>query len=212
MTSKPFTVQTYNAHDKGIPERTTFVHLTERPPVIHLDGLLKAGYEAFYPQRGTDAMLWETKRLTKHGTSIEQAWESGRDHGVPGTTPDGFVLSWWGELDGDEQVGFVGSHLVNNAFGPNLRGERALRLKLWWQGWRAMRAEAKRLRAMGYKVFKLGDLNRRPRYWPQVLERSIGVGYDRVIYPLSVKLMRSWRGDRAGSDHRPLIGQFRITR
>ena len=216
MTSKPFTVQTYNAHDKGIPERTTFVHLTERPPVIHLDGLLKAGYEAFYPQRGTDAMLWETKRLTKHGTSIEQAWESGRDHGVPGTTPDGFVLSWWGRLDdelGDgDEVAFVGSHLVNNAFGPNLRGERALRLRLWHQGWSAMRDKARHFRKAGYRTFRLGDLNRRPRYWLAIVSRSIGIGYDRVIHPLSVKLLRSWRGDREGSDHRPLIGQYRITR
>lgn len=210
MTRKPFTVQTYNAHDKGIPERTTFIHLTERPPLVYLDGLLKAGYEAFYPQRGTDAMLWQRERLVCHGKKVEQEWESGRDHGVPGTTPDGFVLSWWGELDGEHLVAFVGSHLVNNAFGPILRGERRLRLKLWWQGWRAMRAEAKRLRAMGYIVFKLGDLNRRPRWWPQIVSRSIGPGYDRIIYPLAVRLIRSWRGDRAGSDHKPLIGQFEI--
>jgi endonuclease/exonuclease/phosphatase (EEP) superfamily protein YafD len=63
---------------------------------------------------------------------------------------------------------------------------------------------------MGYVVFKLGDLNRRPRYWSRILERSIGVGYDRIVYPPAVVLLRSWRGAKSGSDHRPLIGEFRF--
>jgi endonuclease/exonuclease/phosphatase (EEP) superfamily protein YafD len=75
-----------------------------------------------------------------------------------------------------------------------------------------MRTKARHFRKSGYRTFRLGDLNRRPGYWPQIIKRSIGIGYDRIIHPLSVVLLRSWRGDREGSDHRPLIGQYRITR
>lgn len=216
--SRPFTVQTYNAHDRGIPERTTFIHITERPPREVLERFAaQYGYGLFYPKRGSDAMLWDESRLSPEGMICEQEWESGRDHGVPGTTPDGFVLSWWGrlddELDDGDEVAFVGSHLVNNAFGPILRGERWLRLRLWRQGWRAMKDKTRHFRRSGYRTFRLGDLNRRPRYWRQIVKRSIGIGYDRIIHPLAtVKLLRSWRGDREGSDHRPLIGQYRIYR
>ena len=209
MTSNAFTVQTFNSHDTAAPERTTFVHLTERPPRPVLERDL-GYYGIYYPPRGTDAFLWDRKRLTMEGAKIEQAWESGRAHGKPGTTPTGYVLSWWGVLDAGEKVAFVGSHLVNNAFGPPIRGERPLRLMLWWQGWRAMTAEARRLRKLGYRVFKLGDFNRKPRYWPNILERSIGVGYDRIIWPAAVELLSAWRGNRNGSDHRPLIGRFRF--
>jgi hypothetical protein len=215
--SKPFTVQTYNAHDKGTPERTTFIHITERPPRPVLEAFAaQYGYGLFYPKRGTDAMLWDESRLSPEGYVCEQEWESGRDHGVPGTTPDGFVLSWWGrlddELDDGDEVAFVGSHLVNNAFGPILRGERWLRLKLWWQGWNAIRVKARHFRKSGYRTFKLGDFNRRPAHWPQIVSRSIGIGYDRIIHPASAKLLKAWRGDREGSDHRPLIGQYRFVR
>jgi hypothetical protein len=210
---RPFTVETYNAHDRGSPASATFVHVSERPRLAVLKAALP-GHEWMFPARGSDTMGYDTARLKVHDCKIEQAWESGADHGQPGTTPDGFVLSWWGEfrdpVDPGERVAFVCAHLVNNAFGPNLRGERELRLRLWWQGWRAMTREARRLRGMGYVVFKLGDLNRRPRYWSRILERSIGVGYDRIVYPPAVVLLRSWRGAKSGSDHRPLIGEFRF--
>lgn len=205
---KPLTVETYNAGDVGVPSWAHFVHITERPSVFVLQGALP-NHRWFYPTRGTDALGYDSIRLEQHGAQIEQAWESGRDHGKPGTTPDGFVLSWWGvDRATGRKVAFVGSHLVNNAFGPPIRGERRLRRMLWKQGWKAMRREAKRLRALGYVVFKLGDLNRRPRYWPNILERSIGVGYDRIIYPPAVLFAGARRGPSRGSDHKPLIGEF----
>jgi hypothetical protein len=211
--SKPFTVRTFNAGDvaplDGV-RRSTFTHLNERPPRSLID--VGGGYELFYPDRGADALVWDATRLDEHGRRIIHAWDSGADHGHPGTTPDGFVLSWWGMLDDDDEVAFVCSHLVNNAFGPIKRGERALRLKLWWQGWAAMRAEKRRLTAAGYRVFKLGDFNRRPRWWPGIMRRSIGSGYDRIIWPPAAQLLGAWRGEPNGSDHLPLIGQFRITR
>lgn len=209
MRKRPLSVETYNAHDRGAPTFAHFVHVTERPSEFVLRGAL-SNHRWFYPDRGSDAMGYDSIRLERHGDKIEQAWKSGREHGKPGTTPRGFVLSWWGrDRISGELVAFVGGHLVNNAFGPPIRGERALRRRLWWQGWKAMRREAKRLQALGYTVFKLGDLNRRPRWWPNILTRSIGPGYDRIVYPTAVvELVGAHRGPANGSDHKPLIGEF----
>lgn len=205
---KPLSVETYNAFDRGAPSFAHLVHITERPSVFVLQGALP-NHHWFYPLRGTDAIGFDTIRLEEHGHRIEQAWKSGREHGKPGTTPRGYVLSWWGlDRAPGRKVAIVGAHLVNNAFGPPIRGERRLRRKLWRQGWRAMRREARRLRLLGYTVFKLGDLNRRPINWPNILERSIGVGYDRIIYPAAVLLVGASRGPSNGSDHKPLIGEF----
>ena len=210
---KPFRVGTYNAHDVGLPPNNLAVcYVTERPTVNVLKQFCaQHGLEFKAWFRGTDAFIWNPERFAEHGTNIIHAWRSGRFHGKPGTTPEGYVESLWGELDG-EKVAFVGSHLVNNAFGENLRGERELRLKLWYQGWRAIRAEVWRLRKLGYKVvFKLGDFNRRPGFWKDILKRSIGVGYDRVIHPGAlVDLLGQYRGEFNGSDHRPLIGVYRF--
>lgn len=206
---RSFTVETYNAHDRGAPAPANLVHITERPSLAVLRGALP-NHTWFYPARGSDAIGVDSIRYEEHGHQIIQGWESGRDHGKPGTTPDGYVLSWWGrDLVTGEKIALVGSHLVNNAFGPILRGERALRRMLWGQGWRAMRVEAKRLRRLGYRVIKLGDLNRRPRWWPRVLERSVGSGYDRIFVPASFEDLESWRGPKNGSDHAPLIVRLR---
>lgn len=207
---KPLTVETYNAHDRGRPAPAHFLHITERPPIGVLQGSLPT-HRWFYPRYGADAMGYDSIRLARDGDQVVNAWKSGREHGKPGTTPRGYVLSWWGtDRVTGHKVAFVGAHLVNNAFGPPVRGERALRLRLWRQGWQAMRRESIRLRAHGYAVFKLGDLNRRPLHWPKILDRSIGHGYDRIVYPPAVELLRSWRGERNGSDHTPLIGEFRF--
>lgn len=205
---RALSVETYNAHDRGRPSSAHFIHVTERPPIGVLQGALPT-HRWFYPPVGSDCMGYDSIRLERAGDKVENAWKSGREHGKPGTTPRGYVLSWWG-LDRvtAELVAFVGAHLVNNAFGPSTRGERRLRLMLWWQGWRAMRREAKRLQALGYTVFKLGDLNRRPRYWPRIRERSIGPGYDRIVYPRTVNLVGAHRGPSNGSDHKPLVGEF----
>lgn len=209
---KPLTVETYNAFDRGVPAAAHFIHVTERPTHAVLEEFAaEHGYALFYPARGTDAMLWDPDRLDVENVKVIDAWKSGREHGRPGTTPHGFVLSWWGyDLVAQSKVAFVGSHLVNNAFGPPIRGERRLRRRLWRQGWRVMRKEARRLRRLGYLVFKLGDLNRRPVHWDGILDRSIGVGYDRIVYPPAVQLAGASRGPARGSDHKPLIGEFQF--
>jgi hypothetical protein len=205
---RAFTVATYNAFDRGAPPSADFVHVTERPSTFVIRGALP-NHRQFYPDRSSDAMAWSA-RFVEHGHSIHQAWESGRDHGRPGTTPDGYVLSWWGVLDGTDKVAVVGAHLVNNAFGSIKRGERRLRLKLWWQGWRALLAERARLRALGYRTFLLGDFNRRTRDWPGQPPRRIGSGYDAQVYPRGVELLATFSGPANGSDHRPLIARYRI--
>jgi hypothetical protein len=204
------TVETYNAGDVGTPSPAHFIHITERPSHDVLERYAAArGWALYYPDEGTDALIWDTDRLDVDNVQITLAWKSGREHGQPGTTPRGYVLSWWGtDLLTGRKVAFVGAHLVNNAFGAPIRGERRLRRALWKQGWAAMGKEAQRLRRLGYVVFKLGDLNRRPRYWPGILARSIGAGYDRIVYPPAVDLRRAWRGPSNGSDHKPLVGEF----
>jgi hypothetical protein len=207
---KPFTVETFNAGDVAPPAPATLVYVTERPSRAILSEALP-DHLWWIPPRGSDAYGWNPRALDRHGSAIQQAWESGRDHGHPGTTPDGFVESWWGEYVPDRRrIGFVGSHLVNNAWGPNKRGERELRRLLWWQGWNAMRREARRLRSAGYTVVRLGDFNRRSIHWPGITDRSIGQGYDRIVYPHTLELLEAWRGDPRGSDHKPLIGRFQF--
>lgn len=207
----PFTVETYNAGDKGTPELADFIHVTERPPRAVLQAFAdRHGLDLWYPEQGSEAMLWNPKRMDVHGTRIELATKSGRSYGEPGTSPKRHTVSWWGLLDGVKRVAFVGGHLINNRWGKNVRGERALRIKLWAQGWASIRREAKRLRKMGYATFRLGDFNRKLRDWVKMRGKSIGAGYDRIIHPSSAELVSSRRGDRAGSDHAPLIGTYRL--
>lgn len=206
----PFVVETFNAHDRGVPSPAHLIHVTERPSIFVLQGALPT-HRWFYPSRSSDAIGYDSIRYEQHGTRLIHAWRSGRHHGKPGTTPEGYVLSWWGQdrVTG-EKTALVGSHLVNNAFGPILRGERPLRLKLWHQGRRAMRREAQRLRRLGYTVIPLGDLNRRPRWWPKILDRSVGAGYDRIIVPPALEVLRTWRGKRQpGVDHLALLVELR---
>lgn len=207
MKGRPFTIATFNAFDRGRPPEATIVACQERPPLITLQHALPQ-YRHFYPDDGSDSISWDPARFRDVETTIRRISRSGRWHGQPNTSPARFMLTTSGLLDG-EKVAVINAHLVNNAFGPVKRGERALRLKLWTQGWTAILREKRRLRRLGYRVFVVGDFNRKARYWPSLV-RVIGNGYDQLRYPKSVTLMGAWRGERNGSDHHPIIARFRI--
>lgn len=202
---KVFTVQTFNGHDNTTPVRgATFVGLQERGKAFHGPEI-----QMWYPFGLQEAMGWDPERFKVDSKGREYLHGSGRSYGKPDTTPPRFALWVAGTLDGIHKVAVINTHLINNAWGKAIRGERRLRRKLWRKAWKIVKALRKRLEALGYAVFIIGDLNRALRFW-ETPQHVLGAGFDRIFYPRDVEQLECWYGDANGSDHRPLFGSFRF--
>lgn len=197
-----WTCATYNAGDVGTPPTAHVVAIQERPPARDIAKALPL-HDVLYPGPSALAFAYDGKRVEVLG------WKLRKIHGGRAkVTPARFVLEVRCKVDG-QRVAFLNSHLVNNSFGPVVRGERAYRLDLWMRGWAVITARRVAL-AGRYKVFALGDFNRKAPYWRDA-KRVVGEGYDRIFYPRGVQLVESWHGERAGSDHRPLVAKFKFS-
>lgn len=200
-----FTVETFNGHDNTLPIRgATFVGLQERgatwsSPAVHM----------WYPPGLQEALGWNPRRFVPDDHGKEFLHHDGRFYGHPLTTPERWALWVKGTLDGAHKVAVICTHLINNAWGNPIRGERRLRRRLWRKGWKIVQQLRHRLEAEGYAVFIVGDLNRVLKFW-QITHRVIGAGFDRIFYPATVHQLEAWYGDDNGSDHRPLFGSFRF--
>lgn len=196
-----FTVATHNSGDRATPPTAHVVALQERPPARTVAAALPL-HEVIYPADSALALAYDPHRVT------DVTWTLRKLHdGRAKVTPSRYVLEVRCRLDG-VKTAFLNTHLINNSFGPDERGERSFRLKMWRRGWRIVRRRQIALRLRGYQVFTLGDLNRKAQFWPSA-PRGVGDSYDREFYPSGVELDDAWRGERGGSDHRPLIGRFR---
>lgn len=226
--SSPFTVETFNGHDNTQPVRAaTFVGLQERGAKwtngerwSEPDGWVGETLAAvqargpqdltmWYPVGLQEAIGWDPKRFELDAKGREFLHHSGTYYGHPNTTPDRWALWIKGTLDGVHKVAVINTHLINNAWGEAIRGERRLRRKLWRKAWRIVKRLRRRLEAEGYVVFIIGDLNRVLKFWETTF-RVLGAGFDRIFYPAAVDQLEAWYGDDNGSDHRPLFGKFRF--
>lgn len=203
---KTFTVETFNGHDNTTPVRAaTFVGLQERGKAFHGPEV-----QMWYPHGLQEAIGWDPVRFKLEAKGREYLHGNGVSYGHPDTTPPRWALWITGTLDGCHRVAVINTHLINNAFGPSIRGERRLRRKLWRRGWRKVKALRDRLEAKGYAVFVIGDLNRQLAWW-QTPQHVLGAGFDRIFWPhRQVDQLEAWYGDANGSDHRPLFGSFRF--
>lgn len=205
MTGPSFTVQTFNGHDKAVALRSsTLLGLQERAM-----GKTYTSMHLFAPDGMQEAIGWTPLRFHVEDRGLELLHRSGRFFGQPNTTPPRHALWVVGLLDG-HPVGLINTHLINNAWGAPIRGERKLRRRLWWSGWSKVRKLERELTRQGYPPFITGDLNRAHRYWPREPARMIGTGFDRIIYPPTVELLEAWSGDPNGSDHKPVLARFRF--
>lgn len=201
-----FVVQTFNGLDKAQPKRgATILGLQERGPVWK-----NASPRMWYPAGLQEAMGWNPLRFKLAERGKVQLHKSGRALGHPNTTPARWALWVAGYLDG-YPCAFINTHLINNAFGPDKRGNRRLRRRLWRQGWREVKKLRRELWRQGWRaVFILGDLNRGLRWWQKLNENTVAHGYDHIIYPAEAELIDWWLGDANGSDHRPVFARFRL--
>lgn len=209
MTADRFTLETFNGHDQAAPARgATFVGLQERAPLERLEAVFAdLGLTLWAPAGLQEAMAWDSDRFTLEGKGREFLHGDGRSYGHPLTTPERWALWIAGRLDG-HKVAVIDTHLINNAYGAPIRGERRLRRRLWRKGWRVVKRLRRRLEALGYAVFVVGDLNRTARYWTP--PRTYGRGFDRIMWPRQVEPLEAWPGNANGSDHRPLFASFRF--
>lgn len=205
---KAFTVQTFNGHDEAQPVRgATFVGLQERGPVW---STREHSLHIWYPTGLQEALGWDAHRFEVEDKGKVFLHRSGRFYGRPHTTPPRWALWAAGVLDGRHKVAVINTHLINNAWGAPIRGERRLRRKLWREGWAEVKRLRRRLEARGYAVFIIGDLNRTLRWW-ETPQHVLGAGFDRIFWPWRhVDQLEAWYGDANGSDHRPLFGLFRF--
>lgn len=202
MTAETWSLSTFNAGDKGIPPIATIVAIQERPSSAILERTLTF-HDIAYPKHSALAIAWDRDLVTNVKVSLT------RIHGgTAKVTPSRYLLTLRGRVRG-RKVAVINSHLVNNAFGVSLRGERPLRARLWAKGWRMVQRRRLALTVRGYKVFVAGDFNRKDPFWPDA-PQGCGKGYDRIFYPAGVECVHEWHGDRNGSDHRPLSAQFRF--
>lgn len=205
--ARPFTVETFNGHDNAtLAQGATFVGLQERAPTIYADGL-----KFWAPMGLQEAIGWDPSRFTLEGKGREYLHGDGRSYGHPLTTPPRWALWIAGVLDGVDKVAIINTHLINNAWGAPIRGERRLRRRLWRKGWRTVQRLRRRLKGLGYAVFVIGDLNRDLKFW-ETTRKVLGAGFDRIFWPDDVEQLEAWYGDANGSDHRPLVGKFRFRR
>lgn len=205
MTETTFTVETFNGHDNVKPVKAaTFLGLQERgatwtSPHMHM----------WYPAGLQEALGWNPLRFKVESHGREFLHGDGKSYGHPNTSPSRWALWAAGLLDG-RKVAVIDTHLVNNAWGDPIRGERRLRRKLWRLGWRKVKQLRARLEREGYAVFIFGDLNRTLRFWHKLRENVLSSTFDHILYPDEVELLESWTGDPNGSDHKPLFGRFRF--
>lgn len=207
--SESFTVETFNGHDNTPPAAmATFVGLQERAPNAALRVNL-TGLRLFAPTP-QEAIAWQPRRFEVHEADHVRLHGDGRSYGHPNTTPVRYALWVAGVLDGQWPVAIINTHLVNNAYGPAIRGERRLRRRLWRKGWRIVKRLRRRLEDEGYVVLIVGDLNRTVRWWEHLTD-VVGRGFDRIIYRgRLVDVLETWEGKANGSDHRPLFARLRI--
>lgn len=198
-----FTVETFNGHDTALPKRAaTFVALQERGPEWH-------ALHTWYPAGLQEAMGWNGLRFKIMEQGRRFLHHDGKHYGHPNTTPERWALWIAGALD-DQLLAVIDPHLINNAWGDPIRGERRLRRRLWRKGWGIVKQLRRELERHGYVVFIAGDLNRTLRWWHKLGEHVISHGFDHIFYPDQVELLESWTGDPNGSDHAPLFGRFRF--
>lgn len=203
--SSPFSVETFNGHDNTKPLKSaTFVGLQERGGTWTSPSM-----SMWYPSGLQEAIGWDTTRFKLEDKGKVFLHQDGRYYGHPLTTPKRWALWIKGTLDDHNKVAVINTHLINNAFGISIRGERRLRRKLWRIGWRKVRALRRDLEREGYQTFIVGDLNRDLRFW-ETPQRVLGAGFDRIFFPAGVDQLEAWYGDPNGSDHRPLTGTFRF--
>lgn len=210
LETKPFTVCTFNGHDNASPPRgATFLGLQERDRLKDLEALERDGLTLWAPPGLQEAIAWDPQRFTLEAKGREFLHGDGRSYGHPLTTPSRWALWIAGTLDGVHRTAVICTHLINNAWGAAIRGERRLRRRLWRKGWSIVLRLRKRLERKGYAVFLVGDLNRADRYWHGHTTRILGRGFDRILWPEAVEDLEAWTGDANGSDHLPLFGRFR---
>lgn len=168
---------------------------------------------------------WRPRKNRRLAFSWRPAVFQVRDHGyrhaywgIPLFTPN-TGAAWITGRVGDHQIAVVVTHLINNAFGPNLRGRRRLRRRLWAKGLSVALQLVHELQDQGYLVFLVGDFNRHERGFVPGLVDSAGTHgmtpYDRVFYPRAStgRMARfQWvkRGRLLGSDHMPYTTAFRL--
>lgn len=204
MTEQSFTVETFNGHDHIAPSKgATIVGLQERGPEW-----APANLQMWRPVGLQEALGWMPLRFVVEERGRVFLHHDGRFYGHPDTTPERWALWARGTLDG-HKVAVINTHLINNAWGEAIRGERRLRRRLWRKGWKLVKRLRRQLQREGCAVFIIGDLNRKLAFWQKLGERVISHGYDHVFYPREVELLESWTGDGNGSDHRDLFGRFR---
>jgi hypothetical protein len=202
--TKPFTVETFNGHDNTMPIKSaTFIGLQERGGVWASPGMTM-----WYPAGLQEAIGWDKERFEIEDKGKTFLHHDGRYYCHRLTTPERWALWIKGLLDG-HKVAVIDTHLVNNAWGLSIRGERRLRRRLWRKGWKIVRQLRHDLEREGYAVFIVGDLNRVLRFW-ETAQRVVGAGFDRIFYPPEVDQLEAWYGDDNGSDHRPLFATFRF--
>lgn len=198
-----FTVETFNGHDTAQPAKAaTIVGLQERGPEWH-------ALHMWYPPGLQEAIGWNGLRFKIENQGRRFLHHDGVYFGHPNTTPERWALWIAGELDG-RKVAFIDTHLINNAWGKSIRGERRLRRRLWRKAWREVKQLRNELERQGYAVFIIGDLNRTLPLWRKLGENVLGAGFDHIVYPDQVEMLEAWAGDPNGSDHKPLFGRFRF--
>lgn len=183
------------------------------------------GYTESSGQIPTNHAAWRPRKNRRLSFSWRPAVLKVEEHGyrhayygIPLFTPNTGAAWIAGRID-DHQVAVVVTHLMNNAFGPDLRGRRRLRRRLWTKGLNVALEVVHELRDKGYLVFLVGDFNRHQRgFVPGMVDAAGTQGmtpYDRVFYPRAStgRMARQrWvkRGRRLGSDHMPYTVAFRL--
>lgn len=204
MTDHSFTVETFNGHDTAAALRSaTFLGLQERGKRKTYTSM------TLWLPTEQEGLGWNPLRFVVERRGRVMLHTDGVSYGHPNTTPERWALYVAGRLDG-HRLAVIDTHLVNNAFGVSLRGERHLRRKLWRLGWRKVQRLKRDLEGQGYPVIVLGDLNRTLRFWHKLNRPVISSGFDHIFYPPEIELLESWTGDPNGSDHKPLFGRFRF--
>lgn len=177
-------------------------------------GHVPKGHQAWRPRKNRRlAFSWDPAVFKAAIHGYRHAY-----YGIPAFTPNTGVAYTAGRV-GDHPVAVVVTHLINNAFGPNLRGRRRLRRRLWTKGLNVALELVHELQDDGYMVFLVGDFNRHDRGFVPGMVDSAGTHgmtpYDRVFYPRAStgRMARfAWvkRGSLLGSDHMPYTVAFRL--
>lgn len=206
-------VATFNAGDDGNPPNADLVAIQEAPEDVR--DHYGPRWRVWQPPRNRSLAIASRKsKFHRDERGILKAHD-----GRAGVTPGRHVM--WETYDTDAgPLALVNTHVINNAWGINIRGERGFRLKCWWRTVRLTRRVVRRLRREDHLVFVAGDFNRVGRWAIGGLkDASPRERYDRIFYTRrhkrtgrKVKLLRAELGKRRGSDHAPIVCEFEIRR